>query len=191
MKSESNLQIESFDKSQTDTSTEQPQQSTPSSAETELTNNQTVSTTKETKIRETKVYDEGYVKSLREESAVYRVRAKSAEEKAAELEKQLVVVKESARTASLKSRVGLAARDLKIIDADAALLLLEKDTLTFNEETNEYEGIEDALKKLVEAKPYLVGNVLQSATKPTNPPRKPVDSPSKDLKSALTAYYKK
>lgn len=182
MQTENNPETENSAESQADTSVEQAQQTSSSSNQ--------IAAAKENKVRETKVYDEGYVKNLREEAATYRVRAKTAEEKAADFENRLAASEEKQRVVSLKSAVGLAARDLKIIDPDAAMLLLDKDALKFNDETSEYEGVEDALKNLIEAKPYLVGSV-QAATKPTNPPRKPLESSNKDLKSALTAYYNK
>lgn len=111
-----------------------------------------------------------YVEELRTESAGYRTKAKEYEDKNKTLEQSVGTLTTKLQTSALKAQIAVEGGKLKIVDADAALALMDKSALKFNDEKGEYEGVAEALAKLVEAKPYLIGSG-QTTTPAGNPPR--------------------
>lgn len=122
-----------------------------------------------TQTQEVKVYDADYVKDLRSENASYRTKAKDFETQLGEATKTIETLRETTKSAALRASVAVEAIKLKIVDADAALALMDKAGVKFNDDGT-IEGVTDALTKLIEAKPYLVGESAQ-ATPSGNPPR--------------------
>jgi Phage minor structural protein GP20 len=122
-----------------------------------------------TATQEVKIYDADYVKDLRAENASYRTKAKDWETKATDFEKQISTFQQQSQTASLRAAVAVESIKLKIVDADAALALMDKAGISFGDDGS-ITGVEDALKKLIESKKYLVGEGFQS-TPEGNPQR--------------------
>lgn len=93
----------------------------------------------------------------------------TAKEKAATAEAEAATVKAAAEKALLKAAVISAAGTFQ--DPNDAWLYVDQSKITVNEETGEYEGIEDAIKAVAEAKAYLL---KQEDTNPNRgtPPRK-------------------
>lgn len=130
-------------------------------------------------------FDSAYVKELRQEAADYRRKLREAEtrlktlddaqlseaEKAqkriAELEQQATEAKAQLAERALKFDVQAAATKLGIVDADAAYRLLDVKALELADDGTP-KNVEAALRALVAAKPYLLG---QAATAATNPAR--------------------
>ena len=119
--------------------------------------------------QEVKVYDADYVKDLRTENANYRTRAKEAETKAANFETQISDLQTKLKQSALRASVAVEAGKLKIVDADAALVLMDKSGIEFSEDGS-ILGVEDALKKLIDEKKYLIGELIQT-TPQGNPAR--------------------
>ena len=69
---------------------------------------------------------------------------------------------------ALKFAIGSAPT--KVADVDVALSLIDKSKITFND-GGEPTNIDDLLKELVTAKPFLAGAAGLSPTNPTNPAR--------------------
>lgn len=72
-----------------------------------------------------------------------------------ELEKALAEAEAKARAKAIEAAVAKQANLLGIIDADAAVKLLDAEDLELDSETGEPTNIEAALKALIKAKPYL------------------------------------
>lgn len=69
----------------------------------------------------------------------------------------------------IENRVIAEASKLNIVDVDAALKLLDRSSVKVDKE-GKVTGVEDALKALVEDKPYLVNSKTQTSIgSPTNP----------------------
>lgn len=132
-----------------------------------------------------KVFDEAYVKQLRAEAAENRRKAKEAEERAQQQqrefqerllkslglepdpnknwEKQLEEAKAAAQAATqkanqklIRAEVKVIAKDLGIVDPDAAFALADLSKVQVGDD-GEISGVKEALETLVKAKPYLVG----------------------------------
>lgn len=130
-----------------------------------------------------KTFDEAYVKSLRDEAAKYRVKAKELEDKVSTLpneitakvlkalglepdpqknfDQQLAEAQEKAAKAEvlakqrlISAEVKLVAAEMGLIDADAALALMDKTNVTLDE-TGNVKGVKEALEALLQAKPWL------------------------------------
>lgn len=146
-----------------------------------------------------KTFDEAYVRSLRDEAAKYRVKAKELEDRVSALpneitakvlkalglepdpdknfEKQLAEAQEKAAKAEalakqrlISAEVKLVAAEMGLIDADAALALMDKTNIALDE-TGNVKGVKEALEVLAAARPWL----KKSEAKPqvgsgTNPP---------------------
>jgi hypothetical protein len=119
--------------------------------------------------QEVKVYDAEYVRDLRTENASYRTKAKEWETKATDLQTQVSTLQAQTQTAILRASVAVEATKLKIVDADAALALMDKSGIQYADD-NTVSGVEDALKKLIETKTYLVSDAV-AATPTGNPAR--------------------
>lgn len=121
-------------------------------------------------------FDAEYVKGLRKEAASHRTRVRELEAKLKEhedaklsetekLQKRVAELEAQAQAHGeerLRYEVMLAAEKLGIVDSDAAYRLLDRDSL-------EDGKVEEALRKLAAAKPYLVSR--SSGGSPTNPAR--------------------
>lgn len=130
-----------------------------------------------------KTYDAEYVKKLRKEAAAYRVKAKEYEEQLQAMpgqvaekvfkalginpdpeknfEKQLEEAQQKAQEAEeranerlLRAEVKNVASDMGLVDADAALVLMDKTNITITD-SGMVEGVKEALESLVEVKPWL------------------------------------
>lgn len=86
-------------------------------------------------------------------------RAEAAEKKAAEAD-------ERARNASRRSAVTAAASAANVVDLDAVFALLPQDAVTVGDD-GQVTGAEEAVKALLESKPYLVGQAATPPPKPT------------------------
>ena len=86
------------------------------------------------------------------------------------LEAELSESKIRAREASLRASVVDACRPLNIVDPEAALALLDRDAIDFDEDLGRWTGVEQALSALAESKPYLVEK-NSAGGHPTNPAR--------------------
>lgn len=147
---------------------------------------------------DTKTFDEAYVKSLREEAAKYRTKAKELESKLETLpteitskvlkalglepdpqknfEQQLAEANRKAQEAEQKAKTRLVAAEVKLlaaemglIDADAALALMDKSNVEVDDAGN-VKGIKEALGTLVQAKPWLKKQAGGQVGSATNPP---------------------
>lgn len=63
----------------------------------------------------------------------------------------------------LNSNIQIEASKLGVVDLEAVLLLINRENIKVDETSGAVSGVEDAVKALLEAKPYLKGT-------PTNPP---------------------
>lgn len=133
-----------------------------------------------------KVYDEAYVKKLRDEAAKYRTKAKDLEGQTQtqqqellkqvlgvlgidpdpnqEFEKQLSAAQSAAQEAQKKANDKLIRAELKyvgselgLVDMDVAYLLLDKEAISVGDDGS-VEGMKEALEQVISAKPYLVKN---------------------------------
>ncbi|WP_273125835.1 phage scaffolding protein [Bacillus weihaiensis] len=131
-----------------------------------------------------KVYDEAYVKKLRDEAAKYRTKAKDLEGQTQtqqqellkqvlgvlgidpdpnqEFEKQLSAAQSAALEAQKKANDKLIRAELKyvgselgLVDADVAYLLMDKESVIVGEDGS-VEGVKEALERVIAEKPYLV-----------------------------------
>lgn len=138
----------------------------------------------ETQAVEEERFDTEYVRKLRAESAEYRKRLRELESKVkadeeakmteqerlqkrlAELERKEIEYQQSLQARTLEYEVILRAAQLGVVDADAAYRLLDIREIEFDE-NGKPTNIEQGLKRLIAAKPYLVmGN---QSVSPTNP----------------------
>lgn len=146
-----------------------------------------------------KTFDETYVKSLRDEAAKYRVKAKELEDKVSTLpneitakvlkalglepdpqknfDQQLADANKKAQEAEqranvrlINAEVKLLAAEMGLIDADAALALMDKANVAVDEH-GAVKGVKEALEALVAAKPWLkTADTKQPVGGGTNPP---------------------
>ena len=128
------------------------------------------------------------VQKANREAASLRKRLRDAEAKLAEreqaemseierqaarvqaLEAELQTSKTAAREASLRASVVDGCRPLNIVDPEAALALLDRDAIEFDEDSGRWIGVEQALSALAEEKTYLVAAPTAGGN-PTNPAR--------------------
>lgn len=132
-----------------------------------------------------KTYDEEYVKSLRSEAAKHRTKAKELEDQVknmpneitakvlkalglepdpnknyenqlAEARKKGQDAEERANQKLIRAEVKAVATELGIVDADAALALIDRTGIGITD-TGDVKGVKPALEALIKAKPYLVG----------------------------------
>lgn len=136
---------------------------------------------------ETERFDAEYVRKLRAEAAEYRKRLRELEQtvkqheesklseterlqkRLAELELEQASYQRERQERTLKYESMLAASRLGIIDPEAAYRLLDLSKIEFDED-GAPKNIEQALKDLLKAKPYLVGQAQPASVgSPTNP----------------------
>ena len=156
-----------------DETTVESQEETPVEPEAQVTESPT---TPVVASPESEKFDRAYVEDLRTESAKYRKRAQTAEDKnkehdqaqMGELEKaqakQADAEKQTAQVTNLltaerqRNAVTLEATRMNFRDAGDALAMIDVDDLNTDEETGRptTKSVQGALTKLVKAKPYLV-----------------------------------
>lgn len=93
-------------------------------------------------------------------------------------EKEVLTLKEQIKTSSINNSLIIAATKLGVVDADAALKLVDRGAISMADDGT-VTGAEDALKKLIEAKPYLAG---KPGTTRLGSPSAPGDQNTGDLK---------
>lgn len=86
----------------------------------------------------------------------------------AELEREQALWQRERQERTLKYETMLAASRLGIVDPEAAYRLLDLSKLEFDED-GQPKNLEQALRDLVKAKPYLAGQQTVTAGSPTNP----------------------
>ena len=140
-------------------------------------------------------FDEAYVKDLRAEAANSRkamaeLQAKlkgfedaklSDEEKRTkeltDLRNRSAQLEAANRELHLRSQVARRARELSIVDEDAAYKLLDPKAIAFDADTGEATNIDDLLKALVKERKWLVASEPTQPSAPkigtTNPARPP------------------
>lgn len=133
-----------------------------------------------------KVFDEEYVRKLRDENAKYRTKAKTLEEQTQtqqqellkqvlgafgidpdpnqEIAKQLATAQSVAQEAQQKANDKLIRAELKyvgselgLVDMDVAYMLLDKEGISVGDDGS-VEGMKEALERVIATKPYLVKN---------------------------------
>lgn len=169
---------------------------------------------------DTKTFDEAYVKSLREEAAKYRTKAKELESKLETLpteitskvlkalglepdpqknfEQQLAEANRKAQEAEQKAKARLIAAEVKLlaaemglIDADAALALMDKSNVEVDDAGN-VKGVKEALEALVKAKSWLKKQSSGPIGSGTNPPGAGRDyKKPANLFEAVDQHYRK
>jgi hypothetical protein len=128
-------------------------------------------------------YDAAYVRKLRAEAAEYRRKLRELERelrrrdeeklsetermrmRLSELERELTQRELVLREHTLRYETMLRARELGIIDPDAAYRLLDLSEVEYDE-SGQPTNIEKLLRELVRKRPYLVGHAA-SATNPS------------------------
>ena len=154
--------------------------------------------TPEPEPQEPKMFSEDYVKDLRTEAAKYRTKAKELEGKLQTLpgeitakvlaalgmepdpdknfEKQLAEAQAKAQEAEKRANERLVraevislATDMGLVDADAALALMDRTDVTVKDDGT-VDGVKEALEALVAAKPWLKKEQKTTVGGGTNPP---------------------
>lgn len=121
-------------------------------------------------------------KRLREVESVLKAReeAELSEQerqarRLAELEEKYTNAEQRLRESALHLSVSSEATRLNVVDPDAAVKLIDTSTLEYDEERNQWDGIEDALTALVEERPWLIKAATPAPPKessPANPARR-------------------
>lgn len=93
-----------------------------------------------------------------------------ATKRAAQLEAELEAERQDRRAAINRYEVQLAASKLGIIDPEAAVKLLDWDSLDYADDGSP-KNLEAALKALLKARPWLAGATPGATGNPTNPAR--------------------
>lgn len=123
--------------------------------------------------QEPKTFDAAYVRELREEAKRYRLEKKTLEEKLAAMEQQVQQWQQEreqfqAKMRELQARAAVltTAARMGVVDPEAAWRLLDANTLKMGED-GQPQGVEEALRELVKAKPYLLGGPTSAANPST------------------------
>lgn len=143
---------------------------------------------------------DAYVQELKQEAVNHRLKAKAAEDKVLELTGQVAQLttrmqeqETKFREASLRSSVITAAASAGFHDPADAWNMLDKAAVKLAE-GGTVEGLEEALKKISDSKPYLLKGATPGNPPPaTPPPAKPQPSagnPGKTSKLTVEAIAK-
>jgi ethanolamine utilization microcompartment shell protein EutS len=169
--------------------------------------------------KNTKVFDEAYVKKLRDEAASYRTKLRDIEIKSQEerqnliqqlfgalgieadpnkeFEKQLQEarakaqeVEQRANERLIRAEVKAVATELGLVDAEAALALMDRSGVKIVDDGS-VEGVKEALEALVSVKPWLKKQAENASIGGgTNPPNhQQIQQQPKTLNEAIGAYY--
>lgn len=79
----------------------------------------------------------------------------------AEKERQLADLTSKNQTSNINQRILIEAQKASVVDSDAVLQLIDRSTITLNDDGT-VAGVEEAIKKLLESKPYLKGTGSQT-----------------------------
>lgn len=178
----------------------------------EVRHDEPVAEAKETvEEKQAKSYDENYVKALREEAAKHRTDKQAEKARVEKLEKELKAFQDAqlseeerraqeleelrsssttnltrAQDAELKYQIALNAGKAEIQDVKAAIKLIERDSLEFDDRGN-ITNLEDTLAALKEEHPWLIGKAAPVApsTGTTNPPKQTSASDRKYTRAEL------
>ena len=143
--------------------------------------------------QEAKIYDENYVKQLRNESAKYRTKVKEREQaetqrmtelfkalginpdpnknfekQISELQQKNQEIESRANDRLIRSEIKFISSTLGVVDPDVAFQLLDKSKVQIKEDGS-ISGVKEALETLLKAKPYLRGQSTQVVGGNTNP----------------------
>lgn len=143
--------------------------------------------------QEAKIYDENYVKQLRNESAKYRTKVKEREQaetqrmtelfkalginpdpnknfekQISELQQKNQEIESRANDRLIRSEIKFISSTLGVVDPDVAFQLLDKSKVQIKEDGS-ISGVKEALEALLKAKPYLRGQSTQVVGGNTNP----------------------
>jgi hypothetical protein len=113
-------------------------------------------------------FDAGYVSALRNEAADYRVKHKEAADKLTETTTQLAELQTQIRNTHLQ--LAINAAETKVVDAAAALALIDQSKIKFDA-SGKPENLNELLRELVGAKPYLTAGPGVPTTPASNPAR--------------------
>ena len=83
-------------------------------------------------------------------------------QRASEAERREADARAKVESTAISSAVKVRAIQLGIVDPDAAYLLMDKASVSYNAENDTVNGIDDALNLLLDDKPYLKNNAVRS-----------------------------
>ncbi len=108
-------------------------------------------------------------------------------------DQELESYKQKYATSTIDTALMNAAAQAGISDLEAAKLLVDRKDIKINPETGKVEGVEDAIKTLVETRSYLVGknNSGRTVGSPTNPGNPNSDYDFKLSQLNDTEFYQK
>jgi hypothetical protein len=165
----------------------------------EVRKDETVPTAPVAEEKPAKSYDESYVKELREEAAKHRTEKQAEKSRVDKLEKELKAFRDAqlsdderakqeledlrksstdnltrAQDAELKFQLAVNAGKEGIQDIKAAIKLVDRDDLTFDDKGN-ITNLKDTLAALKDEHPWLVGKPAAPSVGTTNPARTPAE----------------
>lgn len=143
-------------------------------------------------------------RKLTRENQALRKRAKEAEAKVKEYEEASLSEKERQerrlqelveqnrqyetrlRESSLSLAVSAEAARLNIVDPDAAVKLLDSSSIEWDNDTNSWQGVDEAMAALVEDRPYLVRPEQKATPTPKDAPANPSRRRTRLTREALS-----
>jgi len=114
---------------------------------------------------------EDTIKAAKAAAEAQKTELQKAQERAQALEAEKVQLLETANQRLVRAEVAVKAAALGIVDSEAAALLMDRSAVRVSD-NGTVEGVDEALKALVAARPYLVGKA------PTGPAPKTGDNPN-------------
>lgn len=133
---------------------------------------------------------EAALKAAKERAEAEKTELQKAQEAAAKAKADKEAALQAANQRLIRAEVVLKAAELGIIDAEAAYALMDRSGVTVSDD-GKVTGVEQALKQLLEAKPYLRRQAvaMMPSAGATNPPPGGAGKP-KSLGDAIAQYYK-
>lgn len=119
-------------------------------------------------VRGQQVFDAGYVTALRAEAAEYRIKHKAVQEALEKANQELARLSEQNRRNAIQ--IAIQTAQTRVVDADAAMRLLDEKRIEFAEDGRP-KNIDELLRELVEARPYLAAATTAVSTPAANPAR--------------------
>lgn len=119
-------------------------------------------------VRGQQVFDAGYVTALRNEAAEYRIKHKAVQEALEKANQELARLSEQNRRNAIQ--IAIQTAQTRVVDADAAMRLLDETRIEFAEDGRP-KNIDELLRELVEARPYLAAATPAVSTPAANPAR--------------------
>ena len=121
-------------------------------------------------------------KRLRELEAAHKAREEAelseqerANKRLIELEEQIRVTSDKARSAALRAEITTQAQKFGIVDVDAASRLIDSSSIEYDDDAEGWLGVDEALRALTHDRPWIVQTNAAapgSTANPTNPPRR-------------------